>query len=1070
MNTLVHHRYILKDKLGAGSMGAVYLAHDRLSGDLIALKRVHPSTAADDLIDPVLSTQVKLSLTHEFEILASLRHPNVIKVLDYGIDEVGAPFFTMEYLQNAVTLHEAGRNRSFRDRIRLLMQVFEALKYLRRRGVIHRDLKPENIMVAPNDHVKVVDFGLALDQPKYEESGMTGTIAYMAPELLQGQPPSFASDMYSLGVITYELLTGQRLFGENKIFQLMRDILERSFDPQPLIDVIEAHSMEEYGLFDPAQTLILNKSTADAVQDITPNHDSVTSSIYPLVNLIASLVDKNPARRLENPDHILTTLYDTIGEPAPPQSADTRESYLQAASFVGREVEQKRLLDALTRASAGLGGSLWLISGESGVGKSRLLRELHSQALVHGALVLTGEARRDTGQPLQIWREPLRHLLLEVEVSDEDAAALRQLVPDIERILDRPVPPAVQDAPLADVIVRVLKAVQQPLLLLLEDIQWEFDESLNIVKLLEAEAPDSRWLITVSYRTDEAPQLIEMFPDVPKIQLERFGLEAIGSLIHAMIGQAGADSHLVAALQRQTEGNVFFLVETLRALAEDAPSLEAIGSAPIPERIITSGIQQIMQRRLDLVPVDLRPLLQTAAVAGRELDLLMMRALFDGAQVEHWLTTATNAAVLDYQNERWRFSHEKLREHLLEQLAAPEKRDLHRQVAEAIERIYPHEEYALLLVKHWREAETAAKELHYIRMAADRLKQIGIYNEARALYERALELATEDPRAEVEFNVLLGGVYEYLSRYEPAQASLNRALELSAQHEFNDFSVDILDTLAWIDIRHGNMDAASAKGEQVIALARASGDDKLLMRALGLIGVIQHIKGDMQGAYDAFAEALPLAEKAGQASVLANHLNSLGAAEAGIGKTEEAIATLTRASTLAQEIANAGLIGNVEGNLGRILYLDAQYDNAYEHFLTALIAFERAHNTYGEALSNCYMSFVVLRRSNLEEARERVCAALTLSTSIGATATAVMTLCAAADLHRQQGNIERAVALIGMVRAHPVSGSDAEIQTESDRVLARLHPAPIPEQLETWLAHGQTLDFDAVVEQERNTL
>lgn len=1045
-------------------MGAVFVAQDRLTGEEVALKRVLVDHS-DGSQSASLSAEIKFSLTNEFEVLASLRHPNVVNVLDYGIDQTGSPFFTMQYLHDAITLQQAGIGRSYREKILLIIQIFEALKYLRRRGVIHRDLKPDNILVTPQGVVKVVDFGLALDKPLREDAGMTGTIAYMAPELVMGNIPTFDSDMYSVGVLAYELLTGQQLFTETRVLALIRDIMEHQFDPQPLIDVIEQNtSPEQRDMLSDTPTVIVDPELVKAMKSspLGAGSKPVPESIYPVVNIISGLLNKNPKARPQDPQRMIIALYNAIGEYTPPQSADQRESYLQAARFVGREREFKQLTQALDAAVQGR-GSLWLIGGESGVGKSRLMRELRNQGLVKRALVLVGEAVQDAAQPFQIWRGVVRRLLLHVSVSDEDAATLRILVPDIDRIIDHDLPPTPPEPQIPDVLLRLFHAYAQPLVLMLEDLQWESPESLDILKQLQADVDQRRLLIVAAYRNDEAPHLADEFPDAQFIRLERFGREATGALLRSMIGDAGADSDLVAALQRETEGNVFFLVETLRALAEDSGMLDTIGSAPLPDRIITGGIQQIVQRRLSRVPSQYQALLHTAALAGRDLDLRLMRALHDGDMVENWLTAASNAAVLEYQNERWHFSHDKLREHLVEGIATPEKRQLHQQIAETIERIYPPEQYAAPLIVHWRGAEVPEKELRYIRTAADRAKQVGVYDEARTLYERALELVKSEPRERVEFNVLLGGIYEYLSRYEEAQQKLNQALVLATQHNFTDFTADILDTLAWINIRQGDMDAATEKGEQVLRLARAAADDTLIMRALGLNGVIHHIKGDMQAAYDAFSEALPLAEKSGQPDVLANHLNSLGAAEAGIGKTAEAIETLSRASAIAQELGNPALIGNVEGNLGRLLYLDSQYDQAYEHFLSALVAFQRSQNTYGEALANCYLSFVTLRRSHLSEAQKRIHQALTLSTAIGATANVLMGLCAAADLHRQRDNARRAAELIGVVREHPASGGDAEIQAEADRVIGLINA---PER-DTWLENGRKLNFENVVNEER---
>jgi len=187
-SSIVGKRYQLLTALGAGGMGAVYLALDRLAGETVALKRVSIPTYDDD--DPTLAALMAgpdpaLALAREFEALASLRHPNIIAVHDYGFDALeGAsepqPFFTMELLPSSVALLKAGYPLPFEGRANLWLQLLHALAYLHRRGFTHGDLKPENVLVTREGMVKVLDFGLALRAGQSLET-TTGTRAYMAP-------------------------------------------------------------------------------------------------------------------------------------------------------------------------------------------------------------------------------------------------------------------------------------------------------------------------------------------------------------------------------------------------------------------------------------------------------------------------------------------------------------------------------------------------------------------------------------------------------------------------------------------------------------------------------------------------------------------------------------------------------------------------------------------------------------------------------------------------------------------------------------------------------------------------
>ncbi|MCI0580417.1 MAG: serine/threonine protein kinase, partial [Chloroflexi bacterium] len=286
-------------------MGNVYRANDRLTGQDVALKRV---ITADELLASTYgdtSYNPRLALAQEFEALASLRHPHIIAVLDYGFDDERQPYFTMDLLENAKTIVEAGHRQPLAAKITLLVQVLQALAYIHRRGLVHRDLKPGNVLVAPTlpgagslngvagvGVVKVLDFGLSVDINK--ATGTVGTLYYMAPEVLRGVSAGPPADLYAVGVLAYELFAGHNPFRDSDSVTVL-----------------------------------------DRILNVTPNV-AVLEVPQPVQRLLERLLAKEIANRYTSADEVIRDLSAAIDQPVPVETEATRESFLQAARLVGR--------------------------------------------------------------------------------------------------------------------------------------------------------------------------------------------------------------------------------------------------------------------------------------------------------------------------------------------------------------------------------------------------------------------------------------------------------------------------------------------------------------------------------------------------------------------------------------------------------------------------------------------------------------------------------------------------------------------------------------------------------------
>jgi serine/threonine-protein kinase len=229
---LVAGRYALERRLGAGGMAEVYLARDLQSGRRVALKLLGPPLAADP--------RVVARFEHEARAAAAIAHPNVVAVHGHGVDD-GTHYIEMEYVPGP-NLKELLRERgplSEDEGLRIGQQVANALEAAHAHGVVHLDVKPHNVLLAPDGRVKVTDFGIARAlQAGAADATLTtplGSAPYVSPEQAQGRRVDARSDLYSLGALLYELLTGRPPFeGDSPLAVVLRHLNETPRPPRAL--------------------------------------------------------------------------------------------------------------------------------------------------------------------------------------------------------------------------------------------------------------------------------------------------------------------------------------------------------------------------------------------------------------------------------------------------------------------------------------------------------------------------------------------------------------------------------------------------------------------------------------------------------------------------------------------------------------------------------------------------------------------------------------------------------------------------------------------------------------------
>jgi anti-anti-sigma factor len=848
----IKNRYYIEAKIGEGILGTLFKAIDNRLNQPVAIK-ILSASFSEEAIEQFLD---------QGRQVVDLDHPNIVNIYNCDQDQ-GLSFMVEEFVESRLLreiIDEADGPVPFDVALSIAHDIALGLEYAHSHGVIHGDLKPKNVLLA--DKVKISDFGLGrLESGKsllnFDVPLALVSAPYLAPEQVLGHPIDARTDLYALGVIMYELFTGQRPFEGTD-----EEVLEyhRSSAPRP-----------------PGE---LNPHLSSSLE-----------------HLILKLLDKDPNKRYATAQRVRRILAGLV-----PPIGDEGLTSLSRPALVGRAEPLQQLIDLWAETQQGQ-GQLVFVTGENGVGKTRLAQELAQRASGEGT-VLMGICRKPAGRsPYQPFSDILKtHLVntLGATVNQQVEQVLQemgQFIPEIHQLIPQSTPsqspkskakrPSSPSMSLANVLAQATKA--RPWLLILDDLQWADQSSLQLLHYL-ARHCDQMGLMIVGIYTASTPTaasqnenlaenefLKQMLDDLrryttyPSLSLEPLSQNQVNELLEDLWLQP-VPIDLVAAIYRRTEGNPLFVGEINRTLMDEGIITQRDGKwrlASVVEGDLPNNIHEAIQRRFNRLSKETQTLLYQAAVLGQPFNF---KDLHEMSDLSEWDALENLDIALERQLIRelpdrgvLRFKHPVVQQVLYKNLSRLKRRLLHREAGEALKRRYPTEteRIAPILANHFFQAEAFDRVLTHSLQAAQQADALQSSQSALVWYTQALDaldyLEQNDETGQQKFALLLGRERIYSRQGQrKAQAADLVALETVAQ-AFDDPAKQAAVHNRRADYERIASRFAEAKTEAEAGLQAARQANDPVLEAESLVQ-LAHVATN-QGNFEAAREHLAAAQK-----------------------------------------------------------------------------------------------------------------------------------------------------------------------------------------------------------------
>ena len=723
----IDKRYNVIKKISETQTNIIYKVTDTTTDEVLVLKLLKSH-------EPDLVSQFK----KEYFILQTLSHPNIVKVYDFkSLKKEGKDkfYFTMEYV-DGVPFNQYFINKNRPKFLSLFLDALTVLDFIHRKGYLHCDLKPNHLLINKEGKIKLVDFGFAQFEKAITAEEIGGTLRYLAPEVLKGENPDMRTDIYSMGIIGYESLTGEEVFNEGKTSEILEAVLYKNLQPIKQKD----------------------KDIPDFLSDV-----------------ILRMSDKDRVNRFESFESIIEVI-ERRGK------YKKEEKYVEKilySDFIGREGYINKVYNVINQVTKGE-GQISLIEGIAGMGKTRMLKEIEHRLFIDGKDV----------QYLRITEKSKLNFNWLIEILERTEADLTNLKEILEKGTDT-ISENEKYRFFEKLATELVKISQDKIhIFLLDDADFSDKIMVDFILYFSTflEKCPLLFIIATESIPDSLNSIIEdrIYKNVSSCKLSGLDKDETLLFVKNMLGITGNVEKISEYLYEKTDGNPYFIEELIREVVEKR-LLKKVGNdlvynlldvkkIPIPESV---GL--FVTTRIKNISAEEKEILKLVSVFGDAMPLSWLINLspynesetiriFEGSSLKQFFSIA--------EEDRFDFSHKLVRNIIYKSLNKKERTDTHKKVLRFLEK-QKETPFTLQLKAHHSFISKDPKAEAYLQKLLKRsIKYVDI-GTAIDTFEKLKELNKVDVLLKTDKDILLkiGALYLDAGKLDKATSLYNELLQ-----------------------------------------------------------------------------------------------------------------------------------------------------------------------------------------------------------------------------------------------------------------------------------------------------